>query len=194
MPSWPKWPLRRLELPVNADSPLVFRPSSIQRALAALLCAGSWLVGGRTLVFLTGNLPRMLATIRMAEISGDPVFWPWAGLVVAVGACVAGGALLLLSVLGLLLIESSQVLVDELGISVDYAVLPGPLARRFGAGRLTWKQVGSLEKGRLFFIVRGGGDAPAVGLPVAPPLRFLVVDELERLVLLVLERSPNIKL
>lgn len=179
---------------MSADSPLIFRPSPTQRALAALLCAGSWLVGGRTLVLLLGNLPRLIATIRMASLTGDSIIRPWIGLVAAVGACAAGGALLLLSALGLLLIESSHVLVDELGISVDYVVLSGSMARRFGAGRLAWKQVGGLAKGRLFFIVRGGGEAAEKGPESPSALRFLVVDELERLVLLILERSPNIRL
>lgn len=177
-------------------SPLVFRPSVAQRAAALLLFAGSWLVGVRGLVYVIQQMPRLLALLRMAEASSEPTFRLWVALVSSVAACVAGGILLLLSILFLLLIEGTQVLVDETGLSVELSPLPGPLARRMGAGRLAWKQVGALEKGRFFFILRGGGDPEGPKLPDQGPdpvLRFLVVDQLDRLVLTILERSPNLR-
>jgi hypothetical protein len=105
--------------------------------------------------------------------------------------------MLLLSILGLILIEGTQVLVDEVGITVEHAGLPRTLGARLGAGHLPWKQVLRLEKGKVFFILKGG-------LPDGEPsdlltqhyarttLKFLLVDELERLILIVLERSPNL--
>lgn len=177
-------------------SPLVFRPSVAQRAVALLLFAGSWLVGVRGLVYVIQQVPKLLALLRMAEASSEPTFRLWVALVSSVAACVAGGLLLLLSVLFLLFIEGTQVLVDEMGLSVELGPLPGALARRMGAGRLAWKQVGAFEKGRFFFILRGGGDPEGPKLPGQGPdpvLRFLVVDQLDRLVLTILERSPNLR-
>ena len=69
---------------------------------------------------------------------------------------------------------------------------PAPLARKLGAGRLPWKHVARLQRSGPFFVVRGGGQ-PAAGKAKDPNLRFLMVDELERLVLTILERSPNLK-
>jgi hypothetical protein len=91
------------------------------------------------------------------------------------------------------MVEGSQVLMDELGLSVEHNALPAPLAKRLGAGRLLWKQVSHLERSGPFFVVRGGGD-PGRSLPQDPNLRFLMVDELERLILIILKRSPNLKL
>jgi hypothetical protein len=180
---------------VTVLTPLVFRPSLAQRAAALLLFAGSWLVGVRGLVQVIQHLPRLLAHIRLAEMNSEPTLGPWVALVASVAACLAGGVLLLLSILFLLCIEGTQVLVDEIGLTVELGPVPGPLARRLGAGRLTWKQVGCLEKGRFFFILRGGGDAET-GLANLrgkdPVLRFLVVDQLDRLILTILERSPNL--
>lgn len=180
---------------MTALTPLVFRPSLVQRAVALLLFAGSWLVGVRGLVQVVQNTPRLLAAIRMAEFNAEPTFRLWVALITSGAACVAGGILLLLSVLFLLFIEGTHVLVDEVGVSVELGPIPGPLARRLGAGRLTWKQVGELEKGRFFFILRGGGDREA-SLEFEPKkvtvLRFLVVDHLDRLILTILERSPNL--
>lgn len=180
---------------MTASTPLVFRPSFLQRTVSALLCAGSWVVGIRTLALLFQKLPVLLDVLRQAQAGGESTFWHWTLLVSAIAACLAGGILLLLSVLALLLVEGSQVLVDELGISVDFGGLPNFLARRLGAGRLVWKDISSFGKRHFFFVLEGGaspdGDSPAgVGRPVR--LRFLVVDELERLVLLILERSPNL--
>lgn len=177
-------------------TPLIFRPSLAQRAVALLLFAGSWLVGVRGLMHLIQNMPRLLAMIHMAEANGEPIWRLWVALVSSVAACGAGSVLLVLSILFLLLIEGTQVLVDEVGLSVELGSLPGPLARRFGAGRLAWKQVASLEKGRFFFILRGGGDPESgnmLGSLPNPVLRFLVVEHLDRLILTILERSPNLR-
>jgi hypothetical protein len=72
------------------------------------------------------------------------------------------------------------------------------LARRLGAGRLSWKEINTLEKHRLFFVLRGtegdGASRPSINASDKPVvLRFLLVDELERLILTILERSPNLR-
>jgi hypothetical protein len=182
---------------MSATSPLVFRPSLAQRALAALLCAGSWVVGLRGLILLLASLPRHLASLRLAAAAGEPTVMIWVWLTAGIVLCLAAGVLLALSLVGLVLIEGTQVLVDEAGITVEHAGLPRLLAVRLGAGHLPWKQVFRLEKGKMFFILRGG-------LPEGEPsdllsrhyakatLKFLVVDELERLILNILERSPNL--
>jgi len=183
---------------MSTATPLVFRPSLIHRALAALLCAGSWLVGIRAMVFLVQHFPHLIASIQMAKFQGEFPWNLWIVLVAEILACAVGGLLLLAAILALLLIEGSQVIVDDLGIMVEHNALPGPLARSFGAGRLGWKQVTSLEKRRFFFVILGGGvtdpGAPAGGMHTEDPtLRFLVVDHLERLIFLIFERSPNLR-
>jgi hypothetical protein len=182
---------------MSTTSPLVFRPSLAQRTLSALLCAGSWLVGVRGLYLLVNNLPRLMAAQRQAAAAGEPTTLIWVWIVASVTLCVVGGVLLLFSALGLILIEGTQISVDEIGITVEHAGLPRPLAVRLGAGHLPWKQVLGLEKGSVFFILRGG-------LPEGEPgnllnahyakstLKFLLVDQLERLILIVLERSSNL--
>lgn len=177
-----------------ATTPLVFRPSPAQRTIAFLLCGGSWLVGAQGLARLLQNVPRLVGAIRAAEAQGDPTLGLWLVLAIGLGAVALGGCLLLMAVLGLLLIEGTQVLVDDLGLAVELTVLPAPLARRLGAGRLTWKQISGVGKGRFFFRIVGA-PAPEGSVPEPPAiLRFLVVDDVERLLLLVLERSPHLKL
>jgi hypothetical protein len=129
----------------------------------------------------------------LAEAAGEATAWLKVILVADCAACVAGGMLLLLSLLAFLVVEGTQILVDEMGLAVEVSTLPGPLARRLGAGRLGWKQITHLEKGLVFFRLRGGGEGqmPLPGLK-PPTLRFLVVDHLDRLIHLILERSPNL--
>ena len=182
---------------MTTTTPLVFRPSAAQRAITALLCAGSWVVGIRGLFLLITSLPRLLTNLRLANANHEPTFLIWAGIAAAVLLCLAAGVLVLLSLLGLLLIEGTHVLVDESGITVEHAGLPRPVAARMGAGHLPWKQVVKLEKGRAFFIVRGGMPEGGPADPLTrhyarTTLKFLLVDELERLILLILERSPNL--
>ncbi len=89
--------------------------------------------------------------------------------------------------------EGCQVVADELGIAVDLAALPGPLARRLGAGRLPWKHVTALRRKGPFFVLLGHERKPGESGPEDPVLRFLMVEEMERLVLLILERSPHLR-
>jgi hypothetical protein len=182
---------------MSVATPLVFRPSATQRTLGVLLFAGSWLVGIRALFLLLNNLPRLSAALRQATATGEPTAALWFWVAASILLCLVGGILLCLSLLGLILIEGTQVVVDEMGITVEHAGLPRPLARRLGAGHLPWKHLLRLEKGAVFFILGGGvppGEATdslhAINLP--PTLKFLLVDELERLILIILERSPNL--
>lgn len=184
---------------MSTATPLVFRPSGAQRMLVGLLFAGSWVVGIRILVLLIQNLPRMRGALKLAQLASEPTLWLWISLGAAVAACLLGSLLLVLSLMALLLVEGTQVLVDEMGLAVEYLAVPRSIARRVGAGRVTWKEVRSLEKHRLFFVLRSGDPEDSNGdnlrANVRPPvLRFLLVDELERLILMIIERSPNLRL
>ena len=160
--------------------------------MAMLLFAGSWMVGVRALAQIMERLPILRASLKVAESAGEPTWSFWIAVAAAFGAVVAGSLLLLGTLLGVLMVEGSQVLVDELGLAVEHNALPAPLARKFGAGRLLWKQVSRLERSGPFFLLRGGGD-PGSKDRKDPNLRILLVDELERLILTILERSPNLK-
>lgn len=177
---------------MSVGSPLIYRPSFAQRAMAVLLFAGSWLVGVRALAQILERLPVLRVSLKVAEAAGEPTWSFWVAIVAAFGAVVAGSLLLLATLLGLLLVEGSQVLVDEMGLSVEHNALPAPLARKLGAGRLLWKRISRLERSGPFFVLRGGGEPGHTG-PKDPTLRFLMVDHLERLILTILERSPNLK-
>jgi len=183
---------------MSTATPLVFRPSVSQRSLTGLLFAGSWIVGIRLTMLFIQNLPRTLAALKLAQAAHESTLLLWVSLAVAVSACVLGGILLVLSLTAMLLMEGTQVLVDEMGISVECLSVPRRLARWLGAGRLSWKEINTLEKHRLFFVLRGtegdGASRPSINASDKPVvLRFLLVDELERLILTILERSPNLR-
>jgi hypothetical protein len=177
---------------VSTSTPLVFRPSVAQRGLAALLCVGSWLVGVRAMAAFIESLPRLTRMLRAADLAGEPTWSLWIQLVAALAALVVAGGLLLLSILGFLMVEGSVVLVDEIGISSEHHLLPGPIGRWLGAGRLIWKQVSGLKRSGPFFVLLGGAGG---GLDPTQPgrLKFLLVEDLERLVNLILERSSNLR-
>ena len=66
---------------------------------------------------------------------------------------------------------------------------------RLGAGRLAWKRVASIQRKAFFFVLKGNADGPPEpGELLDRDLRFLLVDQLERLVLMVMEKSPNIRM
>jgi hypothetical protein len=182
---------------MSVATPLVFRPSATQRTLAILLFAGSWLVGIRALFLLVNGVPRLHLALRQAMAVGESTAVLWLSLALAILLCLVTGVLLVLSLLGLILIEGTQVVADEIGITVEHNGLPRPMARRLGAGHLPWKNLLRLEKGSIFFILRGGTPPgePADSLhalTLPPTLKFLLVDELERLIHIILECSPNL--
>lgn len=174
-------------------TPLVFRPSLSQRAVAVLLWVGSWLVGVRSLALLLEHFPKVRGLLRAAEAAQEPEALLWVQLLAMVLAAVLAGLLLASSTLGMLLVEGLAVVADELGLAVELGALPGPLARRLGAGRLAWKRVTSLERKGPFFVLKGQPREPGHPGPEDPVLRFLMVEEMERLVLLVVERSPHLR-
>lgn len=162
--------------------------------MALLLFAGSWLLGLRALAHLVSQFPAIWAYLRLSQAEGDPTFTIWVALVLAVLTCLTGGVLLLFSGIFLLIIEGTQVLVDDEGLTAEHTLLPHSLARRLGAGRLGWKQIGRLDKGFWFFVVRPYEKGSKEETPLAlPTLKFLMVDQLDRLVFTILERSPNLK-
>lgn len=178
---------------MSTATPLVFRPSPLQRTLALLLCAGSWLVGARALASLLEQVPILHSVIVQARAVGDDPWMAWLLMTLSILAVLAAGLLLLASILGLVLIEGTQVFVDEMGIAVELAYLPRIFAQWLGAGRIPWKQVGTLKRsGPLFVVLGDGRDPDGASNETLAPVRFLVVDEIERLVNLILERSPNI--
>ena len=178
---------------MNAATPLVFRPSPLQRTLALLLCTGSWLVGARALASLFEQMPRLHVVIVEARAVGDDPWLAWLLMTLAIAAVLVAGILLLASILGLVLMEGTQVFVDELGIAVELAYLPRGFAHWLGAGRIPWKQVGALKRSGPLFVIQGDGrESSGASREPLSPVRFLVVDEIERLVHMILERSPNI--
>lgn len=168
---------------------VAFRASFLQRAMGILLFAGSWMVGLRMGADGAQRIPQLWHLLKEAR-EGEAVLWIM--LAVTVTAAALSILLLLFSLMVVLLLEGTQVLVDDLGLAVEIALLPSGLARRLGAGRLAWKRVGRVRRKGLFFLIESA-EPPAPGRPEDPRLRFITVEELERLVLLIIEKSPNVK-
>ncbi|HJV89511.1 MAG TPA: hypothetical protein VJ623_04330 [Holophagaceae bacterium] len=180
---------------MSITTPLAFRPSFAQRTTALLLFVGSWMVGLRIGSELIGHLPRLWAHIHQAQAVGEPTFALWFFFSSSILGGLLGIGGLLVSLALVVLLEGTHVLVDELGITVQVHLLPPTLARWAGAGRLSWKHVGVLRRSGPFFVVEGlTGAHPEPGHLLEPTLRFLLVDELEALVTLIVERSPNVKI
>jgi hypothetical protein len=182
---------------MSTSTPLIFRPSFAQRALAALLSAGIWVAGTLGVVRLAGNFPRLVNGLHLAAAAGEPTVHFWIAIIASLALCLVAGFVALCFAVTLVLVEGTHIMVDESGITVDHVGLPRTMAIRLGAGHLPWNHVKRLEKGKLFFILRGG---PAQDEPASPlaehyaktTLKFLLVDELERLILIILERSRNL--
>lgn len=180
---------------MSITTPLAFRPSFLQRTTAVLLFVGSWMVGLRVGSELIRQLPRLWVHIHQAQAAGEPVFGLWLLFSSAILVALLGLGGLLVSLLLVVMLEGTHVLADELGLTVQVHLLPPTLARWAGAGRLSWKHVGVLRRSGPFFVVDPvSGARPDPGHLREPTLRFLLVDELETLVTLIVDRSPNVKI
>ncbi|MBS1767086.1 MAG: hypothetical protein JST05_06760 [Acidobacteria bacterium] len=178
----------------ESETPLVFRASLAQRAMAILIFAGSWLAGVRAIADLVRQLPGLHFALQAARAADEPTAKLWILFILGFVGALLAGALLLGSLLFVLLVESTEITLDPIGLAVDIPALPAPLARRLGAGRLAWKRVASLDRRLFFFVLQGNaGGPPEPGELLDRDLRFLLVDQMERLVLMILEKSPNIR-
>jgi hypothetical protein len=176
-------------------TPLVFRASFTQRAMAFLIFAGSWLAGVRAITDVVKRAPGIHIALQVARAADEPTGLLWTLLLLSFGVAALAGALLLFSLLFLLLVEGTFITLDPAGLVVDIVALPAPLARRLGAGRLAWKRVASISRKGFFFVLKGNaGGPPEPGELLDRDLRFLLVDQLERLVLMIMEKSPNIRM
>jgi len=178
---------------MNGAAPLAFRASAAQMAVTASLALGCLHVAVRGGYMVAQNLPRVWGQLRLAHsLGGEPTGPIWLSLAAAILALLVAGTAMALSALALLLVAGTRVLIDEHGIAVSCRLLPGPLAGRLGAGRIRWEDVTGVGRRRMRFVVAGrkGPDDPGASGRVA----FLFVDGLERLMFLVMERSPNLRL
>ena len=183
---------------MTITSLLIFRPNLTHRIIAAILCVGSCMAGARGLIFLLKCLPKLIFELNQTKAANEPTLFLWSLIVVLMLFCFIGGFLLVFCILGLILIESTNVIVDEVGITVEYLALPHHLAIYFGAGHLSWKHALKLEKNSIFFTLHGKEHNMACNKYgnhkqyKAIKLKFIIVDELDRLILTILERSPNL--
>jgi hypothetical protein len=174
-------------------SPSVFRASAAQRSIAVILTLGCLLVAGYGMSLAAQNFPKAWRLLKLAQSQpGEPTALIWLSIVAACVAALLAGVVLMLAALALVLIEGTQILVDELGITVDCPLLPKPIARRLGAGRILWKNVSRIERRTMHFVLHGdsGPNKPVDRAKI----RFLFVDQLELLIFIIIERSPNLNL
>jgi hypothetical protein len=142
---------------------------------------------------ITQNLPRIWYQLKLAQSQGgEPTAMIWLSLIASCLAVLVAGTVLALAILVLVLVEGTQILVDELGISVDCVLLPAPLARKFGAGRLQWKNVAKIERRIMSFVLHEHKEPS--GTAKKTTVKFFVVDHMDRLIYIIIERSPNLNL
>jgi len=178
---------------MNSSTPLMFRASSVQRAIAVTLVLGCFLVAGRGVSLMIQNVPRIWYQLKLAQSQGgEPTALIWLSLVLACATILIAGVVLLFAMFALMLIEGTQVIVDELGITVECPLFPGPIARRFGAGRIPWKNITRIERRKMCFVLHGHSEPNCANN--SEIVRFLLVDRLDYLIFIIMERSPDIKL
>ena len=170
---------------------MIFRASKGQRAVALLLAAATTLVSGYSVSLITPNLPRMLYQLKLAQSQGEATMLIWLSLVLACIAALMAGIVFLAALVMLALIEGTQVRVDELGVTVKCTLLPPAAARLFGQGHIAWENITKLERRFAFFVLQGQKDMG--GLQKKTTIRFLMVDQLERLILLIIEHSKKLR-
>jgi hypothetical protein len=160
--------------------------------MAFILTIGCVFVAVRGISMVLSAIPRIWQELKLAQsLGGEPTAQIWLSLAASCAALLIAGTALALAVFTCLLIDGTMVLVDEFGISVLCLHLPAPMARRLGAGRVLWKNVAKLERHGLYFVLHG---SEAENKSSKEIVKFMLVDQLDKLIFIVMERSPNLKL
>lgn len=178
---------------MSTVTPWVYRASLTQRVMAVLLFVVGWIFGLHGFYHLYTQFPKLWRYLEWSRQASEPVQAIYWALALCVMTALTGFLLLLGTALFFMLIEGTHIVLDEEGIAVEQHLLPRFLANRLGAGRLPWKRIIKLEKGRLFFRLSAEPETNVL-LKGDTVLRFLMVDCLDRLIYTILERSPNLKM
>ena len=177
---------------MDSATQLIFRASAAQRGIAFILTLGCLWVAGRGMALALQTAPKIWHELKLAQSqAGEPTALIWLSLVATCLALLIAGLVMLLAILAYLLIEGTQIHIDELGLSVLCLHLPSPVAKRLGSGRILWKNISSIERGGFYFALYGQETPNTKNKEV---VKFLVVEHLEKLIFIVMERSPNLKL
>ena len=173
--------------------PLVFRANAAQRAVALVLASASLLVAGYWMSLAIPSFPKLLYQLKLAQSqNGDATAFIWLSLAASCASALVAGIVFLSATLALALIEGTQVVADEHGITVECGLLPASVARMLGAGRIPWKNIIKAEKRWFCFVLQGQAEHGCP--PTKKAIGFLMVDQLERLIFLIIKSSPNLKL
>ena len=92
----------------GSGSPLLFRASMAQRAMAFFIFAGSWLAGVRAISYIVKTLPGLHFALQVARAADEPAAKLWALFILSFAAALLTGALLLGSLLFALLVPADQ--------------------------------------------------------------------------------------
>jgi len=182
---------------MTTDAPLIFRPSPFHRLFAILLCIGSWMTGIRGLAVIIECVPKFMVNVQRARLAGESTFILWVCIVVFAVGCLLSGVFWVASILVLMIIEGTNITVDKIGINVEYELFPSRMATYFGAGYMPWNRVVRIEKHGVFFVLYGeqlSANSGSVDLTYKfrSSVKFIIVQELDRLVLTIIKCSDNI--
>jgi len=174
-----------------SPTPSVFRASLMHRGVSLVVFFVCWFFSLNILQHFMTTYPLSAYELYEARLSGISWGIPQVKFTLLILGLIASVFILLWSLVVFLIIETTQVMIDDLGVFIHHAFLPQWLSRRLGSGRLSWKHIIQFDK--KFFFFKVVGEPVSDQHQTSPILRFILVDHLEELVIIILERSPQLR-
>jgi len=177
----------------SSPSPSIFRASFFQRSLSFVIFCGCWLSSMSMLRQVAEKLPSLWTQVHFLKLEGESASFLYGSIGILAISGLASLVVLLLSLLFLILMETTQVVIDDIGITVQHHLIPLWLSRQLGGGRLTWKRIVRLKRNFFLFQLKAEPDPETPGSLKVLRIHFVLVEYLEELITIIVNKSPHLK-
>ncbi|MFM8234233.1 MAG: hypothetical protein ACKN9J_03995 [Holophagaceae bacterium] len=138
------------------------------------------------------KLPSLWTQVHFLKLQGESPEFLYGSISLLAVSGVTSVVVLVLSLLFLILVETTQVVIDDLGITVQHHFIPAGLSRYLGGGRLPWKQIVKLRRRFFLFQLHAEPDPETPHSLKVLQIHFVLVDYLEELITIIVNKSPRL--
>jgi len=177
----------------SSPSPSIFRASFFQRVLSFVIFCGCWFSCMSMLRQVVEKLPSLWTQAHFLKLQGESTSFLYSSIGILAISGLMSMVILVLSVIFLILVETTQVVIDDVGITVQHHLIPSWLSRQLGGGRLTWRRIVRLQRKFFLFQLKAESD-PEIPEPLRVlQIHFVLVEYLEELITIIVNKSPHLK-
>ncbi len=139
------------------------------------------------------RLPFLWTQVHFLKLQGESPGFLYGSIGILIVSGLLSVVILILSIIFLILVETTQVVIDDIGITIQHQVIPAWLSKRLGGGRLTWKRIVRLQRKFFLFHLSAEIDQEIPESLAVLRIHFVLVEYLEELITIIVNKSPHLR-